>query len=307
MTLSSRPEVEVLADASGALAAASPLPQFGAQIPRYLDLRDEMLYWSLSWDPRTEQAPSHNAEATGRMLFNPGKPAKPAGMLDAFVRIKEKADVLRFAERYGVLDICEHGLPGSHNPPPLPLTGQLRRCRAWGEQQYVYWEPVDIWLRYVAQMRALLSLAVDLRASSPGRMADWKLAYSQLRWSEEIALLALDQAGKEVERDRIFLGERVSTWMQFGNVRPELFWEQNSLANFRLSGHTFGVLGIQLLFAATRAQGIYFCYGCGMPYGPKRKPRKDRRNFCSNCGAKVAARLRKQASRAQAKKGAEHG
>ena len=306
MTLPYHHEGAALGDARGDLATTSPLSQRGARVPRYVELRDDLLVWSHWWDPRTERPPSDAVEANTRTTIDPEKPVNESGMLDAFVRIADASSVLRFAERYGVLGICEHGLPDSHALPPLPIPDRWPGCRAWKELDYLlYAEPVDIWLRFVAQMRALLSLAVDLRAGSPGRTDDWRLAYSQLLWREEIAPLALLTAGQEVEQDRVMLAERISTWMQFGNVRPGLFWN-DSLPAFDLTGHTFGMLGIQLLFAATRAQGISICDGCGMPYARKSKPRKDRRNFCSNCGERVAARLRKRASRNKdERKGAE--
>lgn len=305
MTSPFRPEVSALGDARGDLSAASPLPQYGAVVPRYVELRDDLLVFSHWWDPRSERPPASDLEANARTTFDPDRPVNEAGMLDRFVRITEAKGVLRFAERYGVLDICEHRVPGTHYLPPLPIPDSWPGCRPWQVLDYlVYAEPVDIWLGFVAQARALLSLAVDLRAGSPGRKDDWRVADSQLFWRDGFSELSIQTSGKDVDHDRISLAERISTWMQFGNVRPELFW-QKSVPVFRLSARTFGILGVQLLFAATRSQGIAICSGCGMPYTPKRKPRKDRRNFCLNCGEPVAARLRKRASRARSgKKGA---
>ena len=298
MTLASRREIDWLGR-KGALAARSPLPQYGPLVPKFLELRDDLIFWSW-WDQ--QPPPSDDAEAWERNFTNPAEPADVTGMLDAFVRIEDASDIRRFAERYGVLDICEHGLPSSHNPPAIPLGDQWRECRAWGERGYLYWEPVDLWLQFVSQMRALLSLAIDIRGGSPGRMADWQVAFSGLLWVEDLGTRALQVVGKSVDLDRSALSERINTWMRIGDVRPGLSWEADSLASFHVFATTFGVLGIQLLFAATKAQGLAICDGCGMPYGPKMKPRKDRRNFCLKCGEKVAGRLRKRAWRAKSEK-----
>lgn len=289
-----------MAGAQGTLAATSPIPQRGASIPPYLELRDDLLFWSF-FDLRTEAAPANNEEAMARILSgrNPQQRVDGTGMLDAFIRIRDGSDVLLFARRYGVLDICEHGLPGSHNPNPIPLVLPAQEgCKAWGEEGYLYWEPVAIWLGFVAQMRAILSIAVDVRAGRLGRAEDWNIAYEQLRWNEEAVELGKPLLGKTLEFDRLALAERVSAWMNYGNVHPELQWHE-ATPIFSLAGRTFGTLGIQLLFATTRAQGIAICSGCGMPYPRKRKPREGGRNFCENCGERVAARLRKREYRAR--------
>src|SRR5690348_8216438 len=43
------------------------------------------------------------------------------GMLDAFVNMKTAKDVRRFVERWGSLQICDHGLPVSHRANAEPL------------------------------------------------------------------------------------------------------------------------------------------------------------------------------------------
>ena len=291
------------------MSARSPISQRGAVIPRYVELRDDQLAWSYWWSPPVEQPPVDNIEANLRLeAQRRDLPVKNTEMLDRFVRITNGSDVERFAMKFGVLGICQHGLPSSHIPQPVILTESWEPCPFWAEQpEWLYWEPIDAWLHYVRQMRALLSLAVDIRNGVPGRKKDWEVAYSHLLPSSDWGLAMLSLTGKKLDFDKTALAERVTAWMKFGDVRPGFVWEKGA-ASFELTGHTFGILGIQLLFAATKTQAYAICDGCGMPYNRKRKPRKDRRNFCPDCGEPVAARLRKQAWLARRpKKGAKHG
>src|SRR5688500_5717260 len=44
------------------------------------------------------------------------------GILEDFLRLDGEPDkrLLRFARRWGILGLCEHGLPAIHNPPSYP-------------------------------------------------------------------------------------------------------------------------------------------------------------------------------------------
>src|SRR5438552_701854 len=51
-------------------------------------------------------------------------------MLDDFIDLHDADDssILRFARKWGVIGVCRHGLPGSHNQYPLGLMEGVRPC-----------------------------------------------------------------------------------------------------------------------------------------------------------------------------------
>src|SRR5450759_3258557 len=85
-------------------------------------------------------------------------PTEPADRIDipalvAFANIRSEDDILSFASRYGVLKVCPHGKPASHNPschpqiacadrnPPVACGGgvDLEGDHRW------FREPVEVW------------------------------------------------------------------------------------------------------------------------------------------------------------------
>lgn len=251
-----------------------------AGIPAYVELKGNRLLWTW-WDPADPTKAPHEAE--------------PKGMLDTFVRIQDGPAVLRFARRYGVLGICEHGLPASHNPPPPSPAGSSRVwwCYPLGWSEDVCWEPLDRWYYFAGLARALVAIAANFRQNKPGSADDWRAVFAA-HPRERIDALC-ERLGQLVESGRFYLGNVLLEWLAWGNVRPALDWPVvNEAPSLSFTGGTFGILGIQLLFAIAGAHSVAICSGCGVPYLRKYKPRPDRRNFCLKCGEKTASRLRQR-------------
>jgi len=249
-----------------------------AVVPAYVHLEGDRLVWSYL------HLEEHWHEAD------------PKGMLDAFVRIQDGAGALRFALRYGVLGICEHGLPATHNPPPLEPRGTgiaATWCYPLGWRKSLCWEPLDRWFHFAGQARAMIAIAANLRQDKPGLANDWLAVFAAHPRQKVDALC--QRLGQSVEAGRFYIRSLLLEWLTWGNVRPELNWpvlQQSPSLSF--TGGTFGLLGVQMLFAIAAAHSIALCSGCGTPYLRKHKPRPDRRNFCPSCGKEVASRLRQR-------------
>ena len=86
------------------------------------------------------------------------------GALDAFVRLKTGEDIVRFGQRWGVLEICEHRVPYIHNSP-WSRVGGFEPCLpvGWPTQR---WEPVERWFYFSGIARAALNVAASLHADS---------------------------------------------------------------------------------------------------------------------------------------------
>jgi hypothetical protein len=229
-------------------------------------------------------------------------------LLDRFITLADadKRQILSYARKWGVLHICEHGLPASHNPQHFGLSPEqtIEQCAPLGwpeiperfgipeneedmEQLFSGWEPIDSWRSYSRDAQAILNIAAAIYNRKPREREDWE------RLAENAD--ALVQA--DVSTQQKYLVQAVKRWLVAGNVRPDIVLtsvgrsKSNSVSEPRITlggygpawGHLFGALACQLMYAITRAKGLAFCDGCGNTSVPARRPRTDRRNFCKLC------------------------
>jgi hypothetical protein len=249
------------------------------RIPHALELHDDRLYYDPLWNPMLNRGPWRVAKATGA--------------LDAFCQLRDGPGVYRFAQRYGVLGLCAHGLPTSHHRAPESLPGV--GCPVAKDENGRRWEPVAAWLEHARHAAAAVRLAAALHQDMIGAMEDW----TTLR-PPDFPL------GSSLRDRRRLLSAQVWCWLEWANVRPHLRWDDvTHPPTLRLAGGagvgTFGVLAAQLMFAVSRGHGVALCSGCGEAYlRSGRAPAAGRSNFCPTCvAAKVPGRLRQRRSRSR--------
>jgi hypothetical protein len=114
------------------------------------------------------------------------------GCLDSFIRLADASDerIEAFAQRWGILGICEHGQPGMHDGcMPLCFNDRFweaeaeKAARQWREhvaKQPGYWEPLSAWRYYARQFGAFLSIVADLKAGEDTETADWATIHNVL-------------------------------------------------------------------------------------------------------------------------------
>jgi hypothetical protein len=223
----------------------------------------------------------------GQVLLLSGRRQEPdtyrmdkRGVLPAFARLAEaSADgVLRFARKWGLLNLCECGLPASHNPHPYPPIRAGIDPSCWP----TYVEPVAVWQQFARQARAILAIAGCLHQGRVGRPEDWAVVYEvsgrQAPWWDQIP---------DLEQD--ILARVVGEWLRLGNVRPELRWEVEGRVEVILShAGLFGAVTRELAFAVANISGLATCAGCGTAFAPTRQPAKGQRSWCSECRASGA-------------------
>lgn len=317
---------------AGELLGDAVFPLAVTNVPSYLELVGDRLYWSL-WGKEDESGAMRPADhlfrSEGRSSLDPSvevsqlrevmvrdtisqrpEPEFTKGMLDAFLRIGGGDDVLRFAQHYGILELCNHDQPIMYGQSMkcTPRDWSVCRPRGW---PHICWEPIDGWLRFVRQAKAMVSIAAALNQGEPTKQTHWanlawsdpkqptsnsanKLAFSDQEKSRLGERLA--NSGKIYQRQQ--LAEEVGKWLRMGGVEPLFTWSRSG-PSIGLTGTTFGTLAVQLMFAVGKSQAIAVCNGCGQPYMREgKKPQKGRRNFCPSCGSTVASRLRKRDKRA---------
>jgi hypothetical protein len=207
--------------------------------------------------------------------------------LDQFLVLADgdPEQICRFARKYGVLGICVHGKPSSHNLD-CDLVPGLPGLSGWAE-------PLDRWRHYARQFKAVLRIIGETNQDRLGRAEDWALLDPQQDPTfSNPTQKTVFTAGVAGARKRIC--GIISDFVVLGAVMPELFadgpdWKvyYHSVGSNRL----FGSLVIQLILAIAGVDGFATCSACGNPYLPERFPKTAQNNYCSLPCRKVGAAL----------------
>lgn len=218
------------------------------------------------------------------------------GLLEGFLKLTDgkPKEVMEYAFQWGVLHICEHGLPRSHqssglNNRPFVLPGRHSEpndacellaiplsefdetpVELWVMQHY---EPLAAWRKYSRMARTVLDLAVELDKGKLGAKDDWRIVNGDF-WPPTT-----------VEEGRSQLERVIAGWLAIGYATPYLDWS-NPSPEIRLSvTGLFGAIGVQLLMALGRSEGFAVCSACGSLFMPSPKPRTGKRRYCDTCRA----------------------
>lgn len=235
--------------------------------------------------------------------------AQGFGLLVEFMNLADAPveTVLAFARKWGVLEICKHGLPSTHSPRHADISyGRWCFPFDYTDTKHFY-EPISYWHFYARQMRALLNIALRLKQGVPGLVEDWKVAHLLgLDQKSEVEILGEDLFaelyGSNVKDDRVFVLRMLDYWLSIGHVRPRLVWDDDK-CSVSFDNTLFGMLAMQLMLEISSSGGIGFCHGCGKSYAPKRRrPKVGQRNYCPKCGRRAALRDAQAALRARRRK-----
>lgn len=229
-------------------------------------------------------------KAGGRWLRGPPNNKRVRSdtrVLDAFVALSDATDtqVLRFARRFGALEMCKHGMSFLGHVVSVwePRSGQVRvitECHVRMELQ-----PTDVYRKYAREIRALLRVAASLHRGRQIHRDDWQV----LKGTDEAKQVPDADAAREAVE--IWVGN----WLSQGRVQPTLGWNPETGADIKLWGFgLWGAIARQLAFAVARIDRWAICHGCGEVFVPTRKPRSGSRIWCSKRECKRAARRRAQ-------------
>lgn len=207
--------------------------------PRWVEVEDGFVIWCFF----------DGSPTPGRRLVKSG-PKLLEDFLDLGIADDETLSraILRFARRWGVLNLCEHALPAMHSPDcwhrlpirPPPRPGWLG---AWKE-------PIEGWRIYARKALTLLRLAAKLERNQLGLRPprqrerdgffgsgawvgddDWVRFHSwpRLGSSENEQLASLDDAG------RVFVGGHpvANEQVDVRDSRPEGSGDRRHLTDYR--------------------------------------------------------------------------
>lgn len=254
-------------------------------------------------------------------------------LFQRFLRLGElpssdlRVSVLKFASAWGPLGLCADNLPSGHEGRSLfvPYCAG-KRCVAkdaetlW-EPSEQSWEPIEAWRLLARQGRALVAIAARLREDTVARREDWEQLAGSWLWSDPAGanIRAHLKAGPgdspaHIEKERYIVEQAVQSWLDHGDVRPEVTWHSRRFSHPTDSGRAvvvgssphiglgsyllFGHLAGQLLWAVIGSDALTICSACGRGYTPSRRPREGQRRFCLKCQRrKMPVRLASRAYR----------
>lgn len=261
-----------------------PLPASRCLTPVRVEIDGERLYYGRGEGLEVE-----------RLILRRISP--PSELLDRFVSLSNgsASAVKKFASKYGVLGICEHGLPCTHQSCVPINSGWSCMPMGWGRGDMANspthdpWEPLSSWFSYSARARALLNIAARLHQGKCGLVNDWQQIHGTTP-SQSLDNPSNDNEKRLLIEKWILTGE-LNHWLSVGGVRPLIEWGLGKgstqprivLSSGRLPFGLFGAIGLQLLSAVARSDGLDVCCGCGTAYMPGRRPNPNRRSYCPNC------------------------
>jgi hypothetical protein len=236
--------------------------------------------------------------------------------LTEFVKLADPAttdeDILEYARRWGMLGLCPHGLPRTHDARRVPYSLGLG---LWLADDYTCGSGIDSpervswWRFWAGQAWALVAVMANLRAERSANEDGWEVLLTPGPW---ITTKIASEVSDVVLEDRADLGARVTdnvaaqrdhcaavleAWLRMARVQPQVrWWIDGPRLEVRNSG-LFDSLGLLLTFLGGDRHGIAFCHACRAPLIPtKRLGRRDRAHYCQSC--RDEGRPRRDASRA---------
>jgi hypothetical protein len=246
------------------------------------------------------------------------------GLLESFwcLRNASPAEILQFARKHGVLELCEeHGVPASHSHPNCEwMLASTDGSVPWAPGAWAC-EPLAIWRRFATQAYALAKVASRVLIGQLGlpedwddvdfRMADDRVwlsphAYAEVlspanstpvfRGAREDLLLEpegraipiFDAAGNEwdpLTLEKHVIKWRIAWWFRIGNVGPIFTWRNDEKPAIEFGGDgLFGAIALQIALALGQSAGLAICDHCHEFYRPPhRRPKTGQRHFCPTC------------------------
>lgn len=252
-------------------AFKNPLSAERIAVPAAVELIGDDLVWSMY---ANEEKPSRRFPGSG-LLWQFVKLGDP--------RVRD-IKILKFAQSWGVLNICEHGEPNYH--PRYEEPGGRRAvvlCVPPDGFDLKGQEPVAAWRAIARRLRTLIELAAEVVRGKPGTDADW----TKLGTAPEVIQSWRDQIGPRRGR----LATLLNLQLTVANSRLELRWSDPT-PEIRLGGDgLYAALIQQLVLEVSDAVGLSVCDWCRVPHR-RTGHDKNERSFCERCrkaGAPQAA------------------
>ncbi len=238
-------------------------------------------------------------------------------LLRKFIRLANGSNekILSFAREYGPLGLCRCGASLGHRDrsgkrcyrtDPVRKNSKVR-------PRFLTRESIDGWHRYIDWAKGILTVARKLHRDEKANDMDWKwvlnLGSNCMNYPHIISLastfdnvpLSDDSLIEQKQR----LSKVVNYWLDECEVGPSINWTKQNIkvslglrTPFGFTNRLLDAIGVQLLGAVLRVEGLANCSVCGIPYRPSRSPRDGENHYCDDCKS-LTNRLAKRKTRAK--------
>jgi hypothetical protein len=200
--------------------------------------------------------------------------------------------VLRYAQTWGEMEICEHGRPISHKMGG-EWSGNLNDlgCRVppWSDDPDFKVEPVAYWRDLVLQFRAILRAAGLLHSNEiPLQHQLIECLPTAKNWGVDLDHLSQSRSnawGFVVMSMRTLMSDAyldLLPCLPRNSTGPRI----KLICSDLIGSGLYSALVTQLMFVACRTDGMAICSSCGEPFFPSHLPRVKQRSYCENCRVK---------------------
>jgi hypothetical protein len=230
--------------------------------------------------------------------------------LREFMRLHdvEPEEIRRFAATRGVLGICRHLMPSSHDRRCRPIGVPIDQP-VWEDAAADAYEPLETWRELASEAYGVISAAARLQVRAPAEEEDWIRIEP---WVPPKAMAeAITQRREDPERVARTIANRVSGWLERASLVPSVRWYSTvGGAGFALTlepprqlplvyetyGYLFPLLASQL--AAVVGSRLVRCAECHDVW-PKDadapRPMAGRNQFCSwDCQGEAERRQKRE-------------
>jgi hypothetical protein len=214
----------------------------------------------------------------------------PDDLLDRFLKIKTPQQALKFAQRFGLLGVCEEHrpLPLMHGCPLEMLVNKgLDECRiVHREERLSTWSFYQDWITCVLSAAALIESGKRLGEDHRDAIKSgfWRPSYDAL----------------PAPTDQGVVAWALNMLLQSTDVRPFVCFDGAFKIAHGSSWPTMlGAVAMQLVLRITRQDELFVCDGCGdLISWNKRRPKLGQHTYCGACKKRgVDARERQRRSR----------
>ncbi len=204
-------------------------------------------------------------------------------VLYQFIRLSEQspARILQFARRWGLLGLCEHGLPATHHVDDRD--GQERVVLIpYGGCTPAPAESIVHWRTYSSRFRTFIETAQRLHRGET--IADgglWDIIGRPYRG------YFIGGARNSLSRQKQRFARAVNIQLAASGIQPVIHWNRGEpVVGFGVFGvvrtSLFSALAMQLALTVTDCK-VAICSGCHTTYRPQRRTHAGQMNYCVDC------------------------
>lgn len=211
-------------------------------------------------------------------------------------RTRDPGQVLRFARRWGTLQLCEHGVPMFHSrqDPGVIRAGECSEVSLAGSAGSSQ-EPIARWFALAeagAAARRAASVVRHGARHAPGDLAKlWALLPPHFRVNDATLANDIGTPADKVSSPTIQMKHALAgsiekftrEWMTYGGVRPMVEWNHDEWRVGFSTGDrvtTFGAIAAELLLDIAGLRSLTPCKSCTGFFRPESHRE---RSFCPEC------------------------